>query len=178
MNPTVICFAGRIASGKSSVSTAFADRFGWRYASFGKYVREVAQSKGHDISDRSVLQTLGANLIDELGWETFCWNVLLSAGWKDGEPLVVDGVRHIEAYRAITTLVAPSLAVLAFLDVEDGLLDSRRQVRGLSPDEGRLETHSTEIQVVRSLPDIAELRLNAGRPVEEIVADIAARIGL
>ncbi|MGY6256793.1 AAA family ATPase [Paraburkholderia caledonica] len=178
MNPTVICFAGRIGSGKSSVSRSFAERAHWKYVSFGDYVRSVARERGSDAEDRSVLQALGAALIEVHGWQTFCEKVVGHAGWSGNEPLVVDGIRHIEVYTALQKLVAPRRTALAYLDIQESLLQERRLQRQLPNPDSLAETHSTEIQVIQSLPGLADILIDADRPIEEIVADIVTSLGL
>ena len=80
--PLVLAFAGSIASGKSTLSAGVAQQLGWRYASFGDYVRLVAREQGLDGS-RAVLQEVGARLIDQ-GWKHFCWAVLGQVDWEPG----------------------------------------------------------------------------------------------
>jgi dephospho-CoA kinase len=46
MNPAVVGFSGRIASGKSAISKALAADIGCRRVSFGDYVRKVAAERG------------------------------------------------------------------------------------------------------------------------------------
>ena len=52
LEPLVIGFAGRIGSGKSTLSSEVAERLGWRRASFGDYLRTVAKSSGLDEFER------------------------------------------------------------------------------------------------------------------------------
>ena len=55
----IVAFAGRIGAGKSSVSAAFAADLGWKFASFGAFVRKSASERGMDLS-RESLQAIGA----------------------------------------------------------------------------------------------------------------------
>jgi hypothetical protein len=115
--PMVLVFAGRLASGKSTLSAGVAGALGWPYVSFGEYVRQVARSRGLDWS-RHVLQELGAALIGQ-DCEGFCRAVLGQTDWDPGQPLVIDGLRHVEAVDVLRQLVAPSTLLLIFITVNE-----------------------------------------------------------
>src|SRR5687768_882062 len=106
MNPQIVCVAGGIGSGKTELSKALVAKLGWRRAAFGDYVRTVAHDRGLG-DERDVLQQLGETLLkqDAAG---FCRAVLANAEWRQGEPLVLEGVRHAEVLELIRTIVAPT----------------------------------------------------------------------
>jgi len=132
-NPIVLAFAGRIASGKSTLSMNVARALSWPYVSFGNYVRQVAWSKGL-VCSRQVLQNIGATLIDQ-GWDRFCRAVLSQVDWDPGQPLVIDGIRHVEAIDMLRQLVAPSKLLLVFVAVSELERKGRLRQRGLTKDE-------------------------------------------
>src|ERR1039458_2129720 len=92
--PIVVCFSGRIGSGKTSVSQCVATTLGAAWTSFGGFIRDAAQERGLDANSREVLQTLGAQLISEKGTDWLCEQVITRAKWDGHQPLVIDGVRH------------------------------------------------------------------------------------
>jgi dephospho-CoA kinase len=102
---TVIAFAGRIGAGKSSVAKALADHLGWKLASFGAYVRTVVSSRGLSLS-RESLQAVGEEL-EAKDTTALCRAVLNAAFWQPGEPLVIEGIRHVRVLEILKTLVAP-----------------------------------------------------------------------
>jgi dephospho-CoA kinase len=55
VKPVVLTFAGRIASGKSTLSRQIAVTLGWPWASFGDYVRAEATRRGFDPTSRTAL---------------------------------------------------------------------------------------------------------------------------
>ena len=173
LEPLVICFAGRIGSGKSTLSSEVAKSLGWRRASFGDYLRTLAKSSGLDDNSREVLQYLGASLIEK-GVDDFCRAVLTHYGWNAGEPLIIDGIRHAEVVESLRKLVAPLELRMVFLDVED----EQRLKRLKAQDERTIENlalverHVTEQQVKDLLPDLADLRLSSNRPVSELVSTL------
>ncbi len=57
----ILAFAGRMGAGKSSVSGAFAADLGWKFASFGAFVRKTATNRGIEHT-RESLQAVGAEL--------------------------------------------------------------------------------------------------------------------
>ena len=171
LEPQVLAFSGKIASGKSTLSEEVAQALQWKRASFGDYVRTVAKSEGLEPS-REVLQDLGASLATKP--EEFCRAVLTHYGWQSGEPLVIDGLRHKEILDALRRIVAPLEVRVVYLEIDD----QRRHERLMQEehvDEKKLsqvEAHSTEKQVANVLPNLADLTVSADRPVDDLVRDI------
>jgi cytidylate kinase len=172
LEPLVLGFAGKIGSGKSTVSTEVASALGWTRASFGDYLRSRAQSSGFDQS-RDVLQEIGASLVASDPKE-FCRAVLAHYKWNAGEPLVIDGIRHEEVLEALRALVAPLELRLIFLDVPDDQRLARLQKvnETVAENLARVELHSTETQVTERLKELADLRLTGTLPVGELVSTV------
>src|SRR5437764_382109 len=114
---TVLAVSGKIASGKSTLASTFANEVGWPYVSFGDYVRQIARQRGLE-DTREVLQEIGDELIRQ-NLEGFCRSVLAQADWKPGQPLVIDGVRHFEVDDLLRRMVGPSKYVLTYVSVDD-----------------------------------------------------------
>ena len=172
MKPFVLAFSGSIGSGKSTLSLSLAQALNWPYVSFGNYVRSVALLRRLGES-REILQEVGESLIQE-GWEQFCKSVLAQATWKPGEPLVVDGIRHIEALEMLRLLVVPSELLLIHIMVNELTRQARLDKR--SPDDyakmERIEDHSTEVQVKSQLPQIADLIVSGEKPTDDSIREI------
>lgn len=156
--PCVLAFAGAIGSGKSTVSAAVASELGWPRASFGDYVRAEARRRGLDASSRDVLQALGETLISE-GWDTFCAGVLRQADWRPGTPLVIDGIRHIEAIDTLAKLTAPSSIRLVYLEASEEERRRRLYARGLGNDAERLRLEAYSTEFGREEPSSRDRRL-------------------
>ena len=168
MNAQVVCLAGGIGSGKTELSKGLAARLGWRRAAFGEYVRSVARERGL-LDERETLQALGESLLHSDA-EGFCRAVLASAGWKQGDPLVLDGVRHAEVLELIRGIVTPVALTFIYLAVPEDVRVGRLAVRP-TDDAGRLsklEQHSTEVQV-KSFGHMADLILDGKSTVENLV---------
>lgn len=176
MNLFVICLSGRIGSGKTSVATALATARDAATTSFGAFVRTAAIARGLDANRREILQDLGAKLITDHGHEWLCREVIGSANWKQDRDLVVDGIRHVEVFDAIKRIAAPTTALLVHLQLESEVeLAVRAGRRGIAPEARTdLEQHSTEHDVIRELPELADLVVSAEAPVEQIVGAINA----
>jgi ribosome-binding protein aMBF1 (putative translation factor) len=172
LEPLVLGFAGKIGSGKSTISAEVARVLGWTRASFGDYLRIVAKSNGFG-ETREVLQELGASLVEKSA-EEFCRAVLAHYQWSAGEPLVVDGIRHAEVVDALRRLVAPLELRLVFLDVDDST--RRHRLSQLDADIPKklelVEAHPTEDQVSERLPSLADLRLPGNQPVAQLVSTV------
>lgn len=176
MTPCVVCLSGRIGSGKTSVSSAFASAHHSAVTGFGAFVRAEAGARGLDSTRREVLQDLGEELISMRGNDWLCRQVIATANWKRDRDLVIDGVRHVSVFEAIKLIVAPTTALLVHLQLDfRGELDSRGERRGIAPlSRPELEAHSTERDVIAALPAVADLVVIAEWPVEQIVAAIYA----
>jgi hypothetical protein len=138
--------SGRIGSGKTSLAVVVAERLNCPRASFGDYVRSVANERGLDSSQREVLQEVGDDLI-AAGWDAFCAAVLNSAGYSSG-PVVVDGIRHADAAQTMQKLVAPTVWKLVAVESEDATRRSRLAARGVD-DAGttQADAHPNEGEV-------------------------------
>lgn len=177
--PVVVGLSGRVGSGKSSLAACLAERSGWLRAAFGDYVRELARIRGLRHEDRQILQAVGLAEIAK-GWRPFCSAVLNHAGWEPGTPLIVEGIRHREAAETIRGITRPDKSFLVYLAAEDDLIAARLKVRGKDVGSlGEIEGHATESQTRDELPRIADLVLDASRPLEELaqtVLDVLARV--
>jgi transcriptional regulator with XRE-family HTH domain/cytidylate kinase len=171
LEPQVIAFSGRRASGKSSVSAEVAKALDWKWASFGGYLRAVAKNEG--VADSTeTLQELGATFAREP--DRFCREVLSHWGWQAGEPLIVEGVRHKEILNSLRQLVAPLEARLVFLSVDEQERFRRLERREESSVQRMkaLEEHSTEKQVKDVLPAEADLNVDTSEDPERVVQRI------
>lgn len=92
----MVCVAGEIASGKTTFARGLAEAIPDSHVrSFGDVVRREAQYRAMS-SERESLQAVGLQLI-EAGWPSFV-DKLLSDLPSDISTLVVDGIRHREAF--------------------------------------------------------------------------------
>ncbi|AIF85380.1 cytidylate kinase [Candidatus Nitrososphaera evergladensis SR1] len=175
MKPLILAFAGRIGSGKSTLSKEISEKMKWRRISFGDYVRSVASDRNLDHS-RETLQQLGEALIVELGWKPFCKAVLDFGNWDPSEPLIVDGVRHLEALNAIKDIVYPARVALIFITLPEAERLERIERRdgvgrvGLTA----VDSHSTESQVGFQLVELADLKVDGSTPVDKLVAQVTS----
>ncbi len=172
MKSLVLTFSGSIGSGKSTLSLSVAKALNWPYVSFGNYVRTVALLRGLGES-REVLQEVGESLIQE-GWEQFCKSVLAQTTWEPGEPLVVDGIRHVEAVEMLQLLIVPSELLLIHITLNEPTRKARLYKR--SPADyakmQSIEDHSTEVQVKGQLPQMANLIVSGERSTDDIIREI------
>lgn len=173
----VVAFAGRVGAGKSSVSAAFAKDLGWKFTSFGAFVRKTATERGMDHS-RESLQTVGAEL-EATDATKFCRFVLDEARWKTGKPGVIEGIRHVRILDTLKSLVAPQSVFLVYLEAPKETRRNRLQERGAQEAHylERAETHSTERDVIAELPQLAALVLSTeGAAVADLVRQIKAKL--
>lgn len=173
LEPIVLGIAGKIGSGKSTLSEELAKGLGWSRASFGDFLRNVAKSRGLEDS-REVLQELGDSFIERSPNE-FCRAVLAHYKWNSGEPLIIDGIRHAEIVEELRQLVAPLELRLIYLDVDDKTRFQRLKQLDETMEQinlERVESHRTEEQVRDRLPALADLRLPGDQSISELVSKV------
>lgn len=166
----VIALAGKVNSGKSTIGKQFAESQGWSYVSFGDYVRQVTRDRSlPDV--RESWQSVGEELV-RTNMEGFCRSVLSQApDWKHGMPLVIDGVRHIEVNNLLMKLVEPSRYVLALVEVDDETRKRRADEEGSGESDliGKIDAHSTELQVAQVLRHVANYTLKGDDPLPNLI---------
>ncbi len=165
--PTAIGVAGRVGSGKSSLSTLLGEQSGWPIVRFGDFLRGVAEQRGLP-PDRQTLQQLGTEYIGR-GWGTFCTEVLKAAGWRPGVSVIVDGIRHPEAVQALNELFLPARLFLVFLAAEDDVVQARLRIRdGKETDLRKIERHPSDDRVADRLEGVTDVVLEATPPLPSL----------
>src|SRR5687768_4023455 len=175
MKALVIALTGRRGAGKTEIGRAVATKLGWRFASFGDYIRSVARTRGRPESD-VVLQDLGGTFV-ERDPQGLVAAVLDTAGWKPGEPVVVDGIRHERIFRLLQQRTAPLAVMLVNVQVPDDARLERLRQRG-EPTDREVDEHSTEQDVQTVLPGLAAFTVSGLGAPEEAAALIIGRAGV
>jgi dephospho-CoA kinase len=169
----VIAIAGRIGSGKTTLSKDLANALQCLRASFGDYVRAAVQERGLP-QTRENLQVIGTQLLtsDPTG---FCSSVLSSCGWQPGKDLVIDGLRHLITIPIIRRLVEPSAMKIVYISVPEEIRLQRLNDRGEGDahNVARIESHSSE-QELGPIAQMADLAVRGDSPRDVNVAEIAA----
>lgn len=172
----VVCLAGKIGSGKSSVSRGLADLLGWPRVGFGDFLRSELQRRGGDPLSREALQELGQSLVDS-DLEGFCRAVLSSCQFEAGGNLLIDGIRHVLIYRKLSEIVRPSLVRLIFLSAdEERRLDRIEKRDDDGADFSRANNHRVEADLRNALPMIADATVDARQDLSEVVRQTLAAI--
>ena len=160
-----MAFSGSIASGKTTVSKEASRVLGWKYGSFGDFIRKEAIRRGAKYESREVLQDIGSELINQ-GWDEFCWGVLRDAGWEKGHGLVLDGIRHLEGLEKIREIVNPLSVFLIFIQVSPNIRKKRLLEKKIKETNLlKFEQHQTEQQVKLKLLEYADLVVNGDQPL-------------
>lgn len=166
----VICFSGRIGSGKTSITEALAKALAWPRAGFGDYLRTLVAEQGADPDSREALQNLGQTLVDS-DPDGFCRSVLHSVSFRPGGDLVLDGIRHVDVLSRIRGLVAPSHTFLIHLAVDDASARQRTENRpGSILDMARAEAHRVEADLRTFLPAVADRTVDGTAPLSVVLS--------
>ena len=166
----LLCFAGQIGSGKSSVSTAIAQVLGWRRTGFGDYLRAEIARRGGDPDDRRSLQNLGQALVNA-DPDAFCRDVLAAGGFTPGDDFILDGIRHIGIFKILARVCRPSNAKLLFLGAGEATRTARINLRIDATDFARASAHPVEAELGSALPELADGLINADQPLDRVLED-------
>jgi cytidylate kinase len=175
---TVACFAGKIGSGKTSVTRALAQCLNWRRVAFGDCVRAELARRGGNPDVREELQDLGQHLVDT-DPVSLCRAVLGAGNFSPGEDLLVDGIRHAAVYRALGEIVKPSQTCLIYLGATDDVRSLRVAERG-DAIAGAAD-HRVEAELATTLPTIADAVVEAGGSFTTVLSDcldVLGRVGV
>lgn len=168
----LVCFSGKIASGKTSISRAVASRLDCDRACFGGYLREKIAREGGDPASRESLQNLGQRQI-ESDAELFCRAVLATGNFVPGEDFVLDGIRHIAVLSHLVQIAAPSEVCLIFIDAAVELRQSRvgTESDGACADFARATRHIVEADMENKLPMASHAVLDGSLSEQALVCE-------
>ena len=170
----IIAFGGRIACGKSVVSSVVAERLGCSRVTFGDVVRAEAGRRGVP-ETRRTLQDLGDEMV-KAGWDEFCRRCVSQVHWDRQVPLVVDGVRHVGAVEALTRVAAPAPLFLVFIAAPWARRLEWLALRGVGEAEvHEADAHQNE-QEVPAVEARADLVIANTRTVEAAADQIIAEL--
>jgi dephospho-CoA kinase len=168
----VIAFSGKLGSGKTTIINATASALGWPLVGFGDYVRKVVRERGLE-GTRENLQAIGTELLERDSCD-FCKAVLSSGGWTRGEPLLIDGLRHVRTIAIIQELISPAKLRIVSISISEATrlqrLGQRSQVDAASI--GIIETHSSEQEIGSILCNHSDLVIDGEKPVDVLVAEV------
>ena len=173
----LVCFSGKIGSGKTEVSTALARALACQSTSFGGYLRAQIAERGGDPECRRSLQDLGQSRIEQ-DTDLFCRDVLAAGGFVPGHDFVLDGVRHVAVLPHLARVAAPSEVRLIFLEAGLELRSIRAGERSGSArqDFNRAARHVVEADMEAGLPSAADAIVDGSLPVAEAVSECMVRI--
>lgn len=168
----VVAFAGKIGSGKTTISTAVSQALECKRASFGDYVRHVVSRQGLQLT-RENLQRVGTEVLEADRFD-FCRNVLAYSGWSQGESLVIDGLRHSETIPLLNQLVWPVELRIVYMDIDEQSRVERLGTRGEDciPAFTSADAHSSEQQVATTLRSVADVIVDGRQPIQNCVASV------
>lgn len=165
MMSSIFCISGSIAAGKTTWANRLAERLHLRTASFGDYLRKQLST-----SDRNVLRKAGAQLVSR-DPAAFARSVLDDAGWRPGESIIVDGIRHVSVVEALREIARPGGVVIFFADVNSSERLNRVRQRGDKSQLAQLDADSTEEDLPR-LRELADIVVDSDVSLDEAIARI------
>lgn len=174
-----VALSGRIGAGKSTLAECLAQRLGAPAVGFGSTVRAEAARRSV-VSTRESLQELGQSMLESLGAEAFSLLAMREAGVEPSDlPLVIEGVRHVEVYEALSSLVAPGRLHLVYVNTPDQIRSGRLVDNGIEADKiPSIDSHVTERDVatkLRRLADYVVSNTNGDAACEEVTQWLEAK---
>jgi dephospho-CoA kinase len=169
--PFVVAIAGRIGSGKTTLSKDLAVSLACPRATFGDYVRQKVQERELPPT-RENLQVIGTELL-ERDPDRFCESVISMSGWKSGHDLVIDGLRHLRTISIIRRITAPAGLKIVYVSIPEQVRLKRLLDRGEGDTQNvaRIESHSSE-QELQSIADMADIAVRGDESRETNVLRI------
>lgn len=166
----VLAFAGRIHSGKTTVTMELAGRLGWPRVSFGDFVRNEATRSGRGV-ERETLQALGGAMVADLGPEGFCERFLSYVGsGVSTRSFVIDGVRHYPVLVSLRQILSPTPVRLIYLSLSDEEQATRLQSAKVPLERAELwNAHSTEEDSKSILADRADMIIESSSVAVESI---------
>ena len=168
----LVCFSGKIGSGKTSTSRAVASALECGRTSFGGYLRDEVAGRGGDPYCRKLLQDLGQSRIEQNAG-SFCREVLAAGGFVPGEDFVLDGIRHVDVLPHLVRIAAPSEVRLIFLEADAGLRSIRVEERSarVREDFDRVASHVVEADMEDELPMAAHAIVDGSLPEQDVIGE-------
>jgi dephospho-CoA kinase len=163
---TIICLAGGIASGKTTLAQALIDR--WpdsAIRSFGNVVRDRARADGLPL-ERASLQQVGARLIAQ-GWRAFC-DRLLADFPTELDVLIIEGIRHAEPVYDLRRRYPAAPVYVVLLRPPPEVVARRLAKRG---ETTGVRDHTVESEA-EHVAMLADLIVDTTRPVTETVEEV------
>lgn len=166
----LVCFSGKIGSGKTLIGRAVARWLGCGHASFGGFLRNEMARYAGAANCRKSLQDLGQRRIEK-DTKSFCRDVLAAGGFERGQDFVLDGVRHVAVLPHLVRLAAPSEVRLIFLEADAELrsLRVRGRLDGGPEDFDRATGHPVEAEMEDGLPLAAHAIVDSSLPGQDVI---------
>ena len=175
---TVVTLSGAIGTLRSDIAVALANRLSWPRVKFSDFIKAQLEVAGGTPEDRRMLQKVGQELV-QTDVEGFVAGVLAQAnGWKGGDDLVVDGLRHVEVRLALLNAIKPSTLYYVHVEVDEPTRQRiAESIRGIQERLlYRYDQDLTEAQLPKILPAYADQIVDGSLPAGMLAEKIVARL--
>ncbi len=127
MKAIIAVLAGKSGSGTARLGARVASILDWPFASFGAYVRaESARKKLAGARDE--LQDTGSGLVRDV--EGFCHAVVAQSGWRPGQSLIIDGLRHPKVLKTLRRMFKPTEVIGIYVEADQRTREENLLQRG------------------------------------------------
>ena len=175
MSKPVICFSGRIGSGKTTVSHCVARSPGWKWASFGQFVHTNNKRIGGS-HRRSDLQDSGQLAVNRNSFG-FCNQMLTHFSVGKDDNVIIDGIRHLNVLNDLKKIFSSRKVILLYLGISNSIREARLTQRGDDRREiAEAEQHCMEQEVIEDLPRVADRIVNVDGELTDTVSVVRSVI--
>lgn len=166
-----ICMAGKICSGKSTLARKIATHTGYRLVSFGGILNNHLVKSDLSVT-RDTLQSLGQELINQLGYEGFLqWSIEHSPHIRWDSALVIDGLRHGAIYSRLVEIFPQTILIYCNCDPETQITRLMERDKVDRNKAEQIILHETEWYIAE-LESQANLFFWPGDSIEDFLAQL------
>lgn len=149
-----VFIAGGTGSGKTTLGNALVAEFGYSKTSFGDILRAWAIK--NDLStDRDLLQVIGYSIYQSRSVESYIDWFVQRINVDVNGPFILDGVRHVDAYRTLKLRFPNSVLVFCEADEDTRVtrIVRRDQIPTLSASNQVMHPLEKDVQNLKSYAD-------------------------
>lgn len=167
----IYLFSGKIASGKTTISTALANYLGINRYTVSDYLKNYADIYYNGNHSRDTLQKIG-DIKRKEGYKKFCIDFLTFINYEKDMSFIIDGIRTIEFLEEMKLCLINEKVIHIFIEIDEKLRHERMLKRN-AQDQLYYQHHTENYS--RKLMEAADIIVNSNNNVTAIVAYILSK---
>lgn len=168
---SIYLFSGKIASGKTTISTALSNYLGIKRYTISDYLQNYADIYYNGNHSRDVLQKIG-DIKRKEGYKKFCIDFLTFIKYEENMSFIIDGIRTLEFLKEMKLCLINEKVIHIFINIDEKIRFERMMKRN-SQDQlyfhHHTESYSKELMVA------ADIVVNSSDNIPDIVNYIISK---